>query len=413
MEYMPSPTTESVTVPILPASLRSEALHRSHDAPSAGHQSPDKTLDRIRTEAYWVSMAQDVERYCRDCTKCQQSKLPLPPRAPLMNIPIGRPWQMIAVDILEVPVSCNNHRYLLVVQDYFTKWADAIPLTDQTAERITGELIKLFSIYGHPEIIHSDQGRNFESSILAQTLEAFGVRKSRTTAYHPQGVGMVERFNRTLLQLLRSYVEKQSDWERYLPLVLYAYRTSTHSSTGSSPFMLMYGRTPTLTPFSQSTAFDTISYPAHLRAKLAELKDFVDSNLTAAAAQQKTNYDQHTSSPSFSVGDLVWLSVPTAGKLDPRWEGRWKVKTIMSPVNVEISDGNRMKVVHVNRLQHRNQPGPCDQTETEMHKKAPHHDTQQPWSPPEVDHIYIPPPAPTPMRRYPVRARHPPDRLRF
>ena len=162
-----------------------------------------------------------------------------------MNIPIGRPWQMIAVDILEVPVSCNNHRYLLVVQDYFTKWADAIPLTDQTAERITGELIKLFSIYGHPEIIHSDQGRNFESSILAQTLEAFGVRKSRTTAYHPQGDGMVECFNRTLLQLLRSYVEKQSDWERYLPLVLYAYRTSTHSSTGSSPFMLMYGRIPT------------------------------------------------------------------------------------------------------------------------------------------------------------------------
>ena len=261
-------------------------------------------------------------------------------------VPVGRSWQMIAVDILEVPVSSDNNRYLLVVQDYFTKWADAIPLIDQTAARITGELIKLFSIYGQPQVLHSDQGRNFESSILAQTLEAFGVSKSRTTAYHPQGDGMVERFNRTLLQLLRSYVEKQSDWEHYLPLVLYAYRTSIHSSTGSSPFMLMYGRLPILTPFSQSPTFDAVSYPAHLRAKMAELKDFVDTNLAAVASHQKASYDQHTSSPNFSVGDSVWLSVPTAGKIDPRWEERWRIRAIKSPVNMEISDGTRTKVVH-------------------------------------------------------------------
>jgi len=102
--------------------------------------------------------------------------------------PYWTTWADVAVDILEVPVSSNNHRYLLVVQDYFTKWADSIPLTDQTAERITGELIKLFSIYRHPEIIHSDQGCYFERSIIAQTLEAFGVRKSRRTAYHPRGM---------------------------------------------------------------------------------------------------------------------------------------------------------------------------------------------------------------------------------
>ena len=151
-------------------------------------------------------MGRDVERYCRDCNKCQQSKLSMPQRAPLTSMPIGRPWQMIAVDILQVPHSRNNNRYLLVVQDYFTKWVEAIPLLDQTAIRITGELTKL----------HSDQGRNFESDILSQTLQAFGVQKSRTTAYHPQGDGMVERFNRSLLQLLRTYVETQDDWERYL-----------------------------------------------------------------------------------------------------------------------------------------------------------------------------------------------------
>ena len=112
---------------------------------------------------------------------------------------------MIAVDILEVPISSNNNRYLLVIQDYFTKWAEAISLPDQTATRITTELIKLFFTHKHPDILHSDQGRNFESTILAQTLQAFGVTKSRTTAYHPQGDGMVERFNRSLLQPLLSF----------------------------------------------------------------------------------------------------------------------------------------------------------------------------------------------------------------
>jgi len=154
-----------------------------------------------------------------------------------MNVPIGRPWQMIAVDILEVPLSHNNNRYLLVVQDYFTKWADAIPLSDQTATQITAELVKLCSVMGMPEILHSDQGQNFESTLLHNTLEVFGVTKSHTTAYRPQGDGMVERFNRSLLQLLRAYVEKEHEWERYLPLVLFAYRTATHTSTGVSPLM--------------------------------------------------------------------------------------------------------------------------------------------------------------------------------
>ena len=189
--YTPSPMAEAVTVPILPTSLHRDALLRNHDAPTAGHQGFERTLERLRQEAYWVSMATDVERYCRECTKCQQSKLSRPQRAPLTNMPIGLPWQMIAVDILAVPLSTNNNRYLLVIQDYFTKWVEAVPLPDQTAARITGELVKLFSTYGHPEILHSDQGRNFESSILAQTLDAFGVHKSRTTAYHPQGDGMV------------------------------------------------------------------------------------------------------------------------------------------------------------------------------------------------------------------------------
>ena len=115
--------------------------------------------------------------------------------------------QTLAVDILTVPISTNGNKYLLVIQDYyFTKWATAIPLPNQSEATITSALINLFSQMRMPDAVHSDQGRNFESTILKQSLDAFGISKSHTTAYHPEGDGMVERFNRSLLQLLRTYV---------------------------------------------------------------------------------------------------------------------------------------------------------------------------------------------------------------
>ena len=353
-------------------------------------------------------MATDVDQYCQECTKCQQTKPTAPKRAPLINIPVGRPWQMVAVDILEVPLSSCNNRYLLVIQDYFTKWPEAIPLPDQTATRITTELTKFFSRFGLPDVLHSDQGRNFESTVLRQTLQAFGVAKSRTTAYHPQGDGMAERLNRSLLQMLRAFVEKQGDWERYLPLVLYAYRTSVHSSTGVTPFSLMFGRAPSKAQFPPLTAFEPGSYSAHLNAKLSELRKFVQEALKDSAKAQKEQYDLHSAVEERPLrkGDPVWLSVPTAGKLDPRWEGGWTIQAVKSPVTVQISDGQRTKVVHVNRVRYRWIPQQSDSEE----ETSIGNSTTPTWQPPQIDQLILPPAPPTPPRRYPQRDRHPPDR---
>ena len=200
---------------------------------------------------------------------------------------------------------------------------------------------------------HSDQGRNFESTILYQTLDAFGVTKSRTTAYHPAGDGLVERFNRSFLQMLRTYVQQQHDWEQYLPLVLYAYRTAVRTSTGISPFELMFGRQGHKPPLPSTTAHDVLSYQCQLCAKLAQLADFIESHNVQASTQQKHYFDQHTRISSFTVGDPVWLSIPTAGKLDPRWEGGWTIKSVQSSTTYTISDGGRIKTVHINRLQPR------------------------------------------------------------
>ena len=86
-QYWPEPALHPVTVPILPTSLQKQGLQQNHDVASAGHQGSFKTLQRLRQKAYWVNMAQDVDRYCRECTKCQQSKFTTPTRAPLTNVP--------------------------------------------------------------------------------------------------------------------------------------------------------------------------------------------------------------------------------------------------------------------------------------------------------------------------------------
>jgi len=169
--YCPSPASDSVTVPLVPPSLCQQSLQEAHYIPSAGHQGYLKTLSRLQHQAYWAGMASDAQQYCQQCNKCEMSKLPSPIQAPLQNIPIGNPWEMLAIDILEVRISRKSH---LVIMDYFTKWVDAVPLHDQTAVSVSDTIIN----FGIPTVTHSDQGRNFESSLFSQVLQAFGIQKS-------------------------------------------------------------------------------------------------------------------------------------------------------------------------------------------------------------------------------------------
>ena len=173
----------------------------------SAEQAPGTSEGSISEHSHWPTMGNDSSRYPRSTDF--NKKQPLPPGSA----------------------------------------TEAIPLQDQTAASITAELVKWFTVFGRPNILHSDKGRNFESTLLAETLKAFGVKKTHTTAYHLQGDGMFELLN-SLLQLLHTYVDKQEDWKKYLHLVLFAYCSAPHSSTGCSPFFLMFGRQPSTSTFS-------------------------------------------------------------------------------------------------------------------------------------------------------------------
>ena len=153
---------------------------------------------------------------------CATRKSPNPlRRAPLQPVVSGFPLEKLAVDILgPLPVTKKGNRYILVVSDYFTRWVEAYPMPNQEASTVAQKLVdEFFGRFSCPTQLHSDQGRQFELSLIQEVCKLLNIRKSRTTPYHPAGDGLVERFNRTLLHMLSTTVQDHNDWETYLSSV--------------------------------------------------------------------------------------------------------------------------------------------------------------------------------------------------
>lgn len=342
-------------IPVIGSQLRQKILRLYHDEPSAGHNGADKTYARLRTEVYWPYMRTDVLNHCKQCAPCQQAKLQSV-KPPLKNIPIGKPWSTVAVDILEVPISKQGNRYLIVYQDYFTKWPEVYCCKNQTAETVEKSLHDFISRFGPPERIHSDLGPNFESRLVKEVLAFYGVQKSHTTPYHPQGNGMVERFNRSLLRLLRTFVEDEDDWERFLAPLLYAYRTSKHSTTGFSPFEILFSRDPKplVSNLNNNWGYGLEDWRRLSKQKYEIVSKKVEEHAEKLQQQQKRQYDKTVGrEEELNIGDEVWLkNVRKISKLSPNWNRGWIIIKSMSDQNVVIQreDGSQQKVVNRARI---------------------------------------------------------------
>ena len=236
------------TQTVIPKSLRALVFELLHS--KSGHLGVQKTLEKVKERFFWPGYEQDIWEAVKKCEACQHRNTPVPvPQAPLGTIKSEYPFQRLSWDIMgPLPaMSCGN-KYILVVTDLFSKWVEAFPLavTDSItlARILTDEVI---CRYGVPESLHSDQGANFVSEVMQSLCTQLGIKRTQTSAYHPEGNGQVERFNRTLEAMLSRVVEEhQKDWDCHLQKVLFAFRTAVHESTGYTPLFVMSGRSPNL-----------------------------------------------------------------------------------------------------------------------------------------------------------------------
>ena len=212
--YEDSDTNRTIRQAIVPQSKRREVLKFSHDVQTSGHLGMMKTMSKVRQNYYWPGVSQDAKIYVSGCEICQKGKEPIPSkRAPMQVARSGYPMERIAVDIMgELPETERGNKYVLVVSDYFTKWTECYPMPNMEAVTVAKLLVEqLFTRFGVPEQIHSDQGRQFESNLFAEMCKLLQIDKTRTTPYHPQSDGMVERFNKTLCAMLRAYIDENHD----------------------------------------------------------------------------------------------------------------------------------------------------------------------------------------------------------
>ena len=234
-----------------------------------------------------------------------------------------------------LPPSLHRNRFILALTDYFSKWAEAYPLPDQSANYVAVCLADWITRYGAPIRITSDRGASFVSEAVASFCRLWGVQQQFASAYHPQANGLVERFNATLVDMLRAFsIESGKLWDEYINACLFAYRTSIHSSTNTSPDMLVYGQALRIpldielnhilhqehrSPTDSSFVFTHALALERAREQARQYMDRYKQKYEAA-------YNSKLRPRSFDIGDLVWAKTESHDdKLTPLWRGPFRV----------------------------------------------------------------------------------------
>jgi len=332
-------------VPCLPRSLIEEFVADAHRR--AGHRGRQATWEKCRREAYHPELRARIPEVLWRCDTCQKKMGQGPHQRHTAPVLLdGYPFQRISVDFVgPLPSSAAGNRYLLTVEDPFSRWLEAFPLRTATAQAVMDQLTQnVFPRFGLPDSIHSDRGAQFTSQLLEDLAATLGCRLTFTPAYHPQS-NPVERKHRDLKAALKGLLEDadrqgiKTDWEELLPQVLTVMRTSTCRSTGLSPFQILFGRDPAIPiqNLDPPPAEKRLS-PASLHEKIRKHRDRIEAvhqyalaNMEATLRRQRQYYRR--SLHAFHQGELVWLYTPPAGagtKFRRSWTGPW---TIVDRIN--------------------------------------------------------------------------------
>jgi hypothetical protein len=363
----PCPYNKDLTIYqiVTPFSLRTKIMYLVHNHKTGGHLGGQKNYSRVKQKFYWPGCKKDVLSWCRKCHTCALIK----PggerkRAPLTQLPVGVPLERIAADFMcDLRPTARGNKNILVISDYYTKWVEAYACPTQTAVEMADKLVTEFICrYGCPLQFHSDQGPCFKAKLMQEVCQSLDIEKTRTVSYRPQSDGHVERFNRTVQDMIRGYVNDwRDDWDLALPYCLMAYRSTRQDSTGCSPNLLMLGRevrTPLDMQFSPGTTGERFSCHQHysqwMRGVMRDAHHYARLNLGKSAERQKRSYDVRASSRRFEKGDWVYY-VDHVGKnikLGTNWKGPYLVINVRGDVTLDIqfTPRSRVQTVHIDHL---------------------------------------------------------------
>ena len=351
---------------VVPKVYRKEVLNLAHDSAMAGHLGVNKTYNRILTHFYWPNIRRDVVEYCRSCHTCQvvgkpNQKIPV---APLQPIPaFEEPFSRVIVDCVgPLPKTKSGNQYLLTIMCASTRFPEAIPLRNIKAKTIIKALTKFFTFVGLPKTIQSDQGSNFMSHLFQQVMHELNIQQFKSSAYHPESQGALERFHQTLKNMMRTFcLESQKDWDEGVHMLLFAVREAFQESLGFSPFELVFGHT-VRGPLKllkekwlcEDTDINLLDYVSGFKHKLTRACEIARENLKQSQVKMKQWYDKDARTREFKPGEKVLVFLPVPGHpLQAKYFGPYVIESRLNDLNYIVQTPTRRKkrqVCHVNML---------------------------------------------------------------
>lgn len=367
-KYYPNPeSTEYRLQLLLPVKLQKQALEFCHD--KTGHFGAKKTLARLQLRYHWYQMGVDTKLWCRTCVNCSARKRTnRKPRIGLGNVPTGAPFERLSTDIMGPLSESNDHNvYILVVQCYFSKYLELYALPNQEAETVASTIVdNWIARYGCPLEIHSDRGTNYQSATFEHMCQLLGINKTSTCAFRPMSDGQTERANAVIQDILYGLsLDVHWEWDRLLPMAQMCYNSSEHTSTGFTPFCMLYGR-EMIMPMEIETGWFSgcdipqgeAEYVTWLRESLTLVHGRAREALGKAATRAKKYYDQTLKVEKYKIGDPVWylrLGVTPRGKCKkflPKYVGPYFITRKLDDNILVIKKDKRSKpkTVHHDQL---------------------------------------------------------------
>ncbi|KAK3106184.1 hypothetical protein FSP39_014461 [Pinctada imbricata] len=320
----------------VPKKFISNVSNETHNPQlSGGHLGISRTIQKTERQLFWPSMCKDITNWIRACEQCSQRKSPQnQTKAKISHMPIAsHPFERVSTDILG-PLSIydtSKNQYVLVFICYLTKYVELIPLRDIKASTVATAFVNnVVCRHGTPMFLHSDRGSNFLSHIITETCKLLEVHKTQTTSYRPQCNGQRERMMSTIKNMLSKYTDDISNWDRFIPLIQFAYNTSPSiDTTDYTPFFLVHGRHPK-SPIDVSLPSLVIHQTArdYITSLLEELeiaRKVAIENLHDRKQEMLKKTNRNKGDPHFKLGDIVYMYKPSVPgnnrKLKRPWVG--------------------------------------------------------------------------------------------
>ena len=345
----------------LPECMIDEILCELHGTVMGGHSGFERTLMKVRERFYFIGMYTRVKNYVQKCQDCQRksglNRKEYNTMHPLQHP--SYPFERISMDIVGPLIeSEKGNKYILTVMDYFSRWPEAIAIPNVKASTVAEAYIDIvLSRFGCPRILLTDLGSQFTSAVMKEVNSILLTQHRTTSAYRPQTNGMIERFHKSLSLALSHLISiSQKDWDDFIPMALFVFRSTNNATIGMSPFRALYGISPSL---PQDVTLNLPKECNDVEERLNTLRQLRVNIPIIVNYHQEAMKDKYESNPNhqFEQGDPVWLKIDAikknkSKKFLNKYSGPFIVLNRTSENNYSIRHAltGVIKKVHVSKL---------------------------------------------------------------